>query len=684
MTASWLDIPSDSDFSLSNVPFGIFSLPPEDRPRCGTALGEYAVDLALLAEAGLLDDVFPLSRSIFRESTLNCFMQQPRPTWVAVRSRIIQLFEKDGPNHGLFENKELRSAAIRPLSEVTMHLPATIGDYTDFYSSKYHAINVGTMFRGKDNALQPNWLHLPVGYHGRSSTVVVSGTPIRRPCGQLQKDATDAKQGSTYGPCRLLDFELEVAFFVGGPDNVMGEAVVSVEQAYDRIFGFSLMNDWSARDIQKWEYVPLGPFTAKNFGTTISPWIITTMALEPFGDVKLPSSSGESVAQDPLPLDYLQDTTRKSSFDVQLEVAIQGNHMNKAENICRSNFSNLYWTSAQQLVHHAVTGCSMKAGDLLGSGTISGPAPDSYGSMLELSWKGTKEVLLGESGQFRKYVQDGDTVVMKGWAQKDGYGRVGFGPCNGKVLPAILQPQPADITSAHTTSDRYINFKLYQYWQSSSSWRVRIALEAKGIPYEMAVVNLKEKANQSDHYQSLINPMGQVPALQFRDTRTGKTACLSQSVAIMEFLEDAFPNSTPLLPIDPLDRASARAMIEVINSGTQPLQNAAILRDLEERSQGRIKATEEGNRRVRKGLTAMEAMVKERQSESGSHSLEYCMGGFNPSLVDVVLVPQLSNAKHLYGIDLETSFPTLAKIENACLQHPWFSKTLPSLQPGAM
>eukprot|EP00545_Synedropsis_sp_CCMP1620_P006937 CAMPEP_0119010764 /NCGR_PEP_ID=MMETSP1176-20130426/5231_1 /TAXON_ID=265551 /ORGANISM="Synedropsis recta cf, Strain CCMP1620" /LENGTH=718 /DNA_ID=CAMNT_0006963489 /DNA_START=74 /DNA_END=2230 /DNA_ORIENTATION=- len=717
MLTSWLDIPSDSDFSLSNIPFGIFSIPPEhQRPRCGTALGDHVVDLAVLAEAGLFDDVFPQGRNVFRESTLNSFMQQPRPIWVAVRNRIIQLFQTNGPNHDLESNRELRNAVLHPLmssssnsnnnNNVIMHLPATIGDYTDFYSSKQHATNVGTMFRGKDNALQPNWLHLPVGYHGRSSTVVVSGTPIRRPCGQLQKDKDDPKQGSTYGPCQQLDFELEVAFFVGGSsdnnndnendstDNAMSTSTsMSMEKAYDRIFGFTLMNDWSARDIQKWEYVPLGPFTAKNFGTTIAPWIITTMALEPFLVVDDEVDDEVGRTQDPLPLPYLQDATRKSSFDVQLEVAIQGEGMEKAEKICHSNFRHLYWTAAQQLVHHAVTGCTMKAGDLLGSGTISGSTPDSFGSMLELSWKGTKEVPLGDSGHVRQYIQDGDTVVMCGWAaQKEGGGRVGFGSCRGKVLPALpydghqLDNEAAAVTASADapsteTTERYMNLKLYGYWQSSSSWRVRIALEAKAIPYEKVMINVKDMEHQSENYKSSVNPMGQVPALQFEDKMTGKTACLSQSVAIMEFLEDAFPNSTPLMPVDPIDRAYARQMIEVINSGTQPLQNASILKDIEERSEGRIKALEEGHRRIHRGLAAMEKLVKQRQIES--HSTKYCMGGFSPSMVDVVLLPQLYNARHLYNVDLDVPFPALAKIEEACLKHPWFSNTHPTLQPGA-
>jgi fumarylacetoacetase len=286
------------------------------------------------------------------------------------------------------------------------------------------------MFRGPDNALQPNWLHLPVGYHGRSSTIVVDGTPVRRPKGQLQADATDPKKGSVFGACRLMDFELEMGAFVGIP-NEMGESV-DITKADEHIFGLVLLNDWSARDIQKWEYVPLGPFTAKNFATTISPWIVTLDALEPF---KAPTSAVEQ--KDPEPLPYLRDPDYHS-YDINLEVYIKGEGMEKDALVTRSNFKNLYWNVRQQLVHHTVTGCNMRPGDLLGSGTISGPTPESYGSMLELSWKGSKTIDIG-GGNTRKFLQDNDEVLMTGFCQGDGY-RVGFGDCNGKILPAKAFP----------------------------------------------------------------------------------------------------------------------------------------------------------------------------------------------------------------------------------------------------
>ena len=325
------------------------------------------------------------------------------------------------------DNPALRGAVLTPLTDCTMHLPAAIGDYTDFYSSREHATNVGIMFRGKENALQPNWLHLPVGYHGRASSVFLSGTDIVRPSGQLQKDGTYPRQGSVYGPCKLLDFELEVAFFVGGPPHPPGQAI-SMTKAQKRIFGYCLMNDWSARDIQKWEYVPLGPFGSKNFATTISPWIVSPLALEPF---KCLTSAKEQ--SDPEPLEYLRDPDY-SLYDIQLTVDIHTQRGTRAT-VTKSNFANLYWTPRQQLVHHSVTGCQMIPGDLLGSGTISGSTDDSLGSMLELSWKGEREITLGgDKRETRKFLQDGDTVIISGAGVKNGVGRVGFGMCTGKIL----------------------------------------------------------------------------------------------------------------------------------------------------------------------------------------------------------------------------------------------------------
>lgn len=303
-----------------------------------------------------------------------------------------------------------------------MELPVQIGDYTDFYSSREHATNVGTMFRGKDNALQPNWLHIPVGYHGRSSSVVVSGTDLHRPMGQTKADDADKP---SFGPSRLVDFELEMGFFVSG-GNDLG-STLCMKDAEEHIWGLALVNDWSARDIQKWEYVPLGPFLAKNFGTSISPWIVTPEALSPF--------RAEGPKQtDPEVLDYLKPERPDLTYDINLEVLLKGEKMDEPHKICTSNFKYLYWSMAQQLVHHSITGCNMRTGDLLASGTISGPTENSYGSMLELSWRGSKPLKF-PNGEERKFLQDGDSVILTGWAQGNGY-RVGFGTCEGKVLPA--------------------------------------------------------------------------------------------------------------------------------------------------------------------------------------------------------------------------------------------------------
>ena len=652
---SWFDIPHDSDFSLANIPFGVFSHEDDERRRCATRIGALVVDLSVIADAGLFDDVFPEARYAFAQSTLNAFMGYSRPVWVDVRNRIIQLL--DGTRTELANNRRLQAAAMHSSEHVIMHLPATIGDYTDFYSSRNHAENIGTMFRGKDNALQPNWLHLPVGYHGRSSTVVVSGHDIYRPCGQLQCEST---QGSIYAPCRQLDFELEVAFFVGGPENPMGNAL-TIDEAHDRIFGYVLMNDWSARDIQKWEYVPLGPFTAKNFATTISPWIVTAMALEEACTVTtLPQQH-----QEPEPLAYLQDPLGRTCYDVHLTVSIQGESMAEPVQVAQSNISDLYWTPAQQLAHHSVTGCTMKAGDLLGSGTIS--SKTQGGSMLELSWKGTKKVQLCDSGQVRTFLQDGDTVIMRGWAQ--GESRIGFGSCAGKILAVNEEVK----TLTPVPDEQYTDLKLYNFGRSSASWRVRIVLESKSIPYVIENVDLLSEANHAAEYADHINLMKQVPVLELKDN--GKLVRISQSIAIIEFLEEAFPTKTPLLPVNPVDRAKARQICQIVNSGIQPLQNVSYLQDLQERSEGRLQAADEARLRIRKGLVALEALV---QPCGDDEALCYSLGGFSPTLADAVLVPQLFNAKSFYGMDLEADFPTLNRILLTCLDHPWFAKTHPS------
>jgi fumarylacetoacetase len=411
---SWISIPSDSDFTLENIPFGIFSA--EGPARAGIAIGNQVLDLTVLQEFGLLDGL-GLPEGIFKSPVLNAFMALGKKVWTPTRDRIVQLLSED--NDELRGNTALCERALFDQAEVTMHLPVQVGDYTDFYSSREHATNVGTMFRDPANALLPNWLHLPVGYHGRASSIVVSGTPFHRPKGQTMAD--DAAT-PTFGPTRLLDFELEMAFIIGQP-NALGEPV-SVENAEDHIFGMVLFNDWSARDIQKWEYVPLGPFLAKNFASHVSPWIVTMDALEPF--------RVESPKQEPEVLPYLR-SSGPHNFDIALEVQIAPDGQ-APHTVCRSNFKYMYWSMAQQLAHHTVNGCNMRVGDMCASGTISGPTPDSFGSMLEISWKGTKPVQMPD-GTERRFIQDGDTVIMKGCCERNGV-RIGFGKVSAKVLPA--------------------------------------------------------------------------------------------------------------------------------------------------------------------------------------------------------------------------------------------------------
>eukprot|EP00007_Cunea_sp_BSH-02190019_P002367 CAMPEP_0174233490 /NCGR_PEP_ID=MMETSP0417-20130205/3510_1 /TAXON_ID=242541 /ORGANISM="Mayorella sp, Strain BSH-02190019" /LENGTH=431 /DNA_ID=CAMNT_0015311707 /DNA_START=67 /DNA_END=1362 /DNA_ORIENTATION=- len=423
--ASWVQVPKDSDFPLANLPYGVFvpksaGEPDASKAHIGVAIGEMILDLYVISESlpGLFADD-PALAAALRQPLLNDLMALSKPQWSAARAKITTLLT-EGADASLHE--ELRAKALVKQSDVTMLLPARIGDYTDFYSSREHATNVGTMFRGAANALQPNWLHLPVGYHGRASSVIVSGVDVHRPCGQTRPDENAPP---VFGPCRLLDFELEMAFFVGA-GNKLGHPI-TMEDAENHIFGMVVMNDWSARDIQKWEYVPLGPFLGKNWATSISPWVVTMEALEPF--------RVQGPAQDePKPLPYLQQV-KPSAYDIDLTVEIIPDGSSDTNVVTRSNFKHLYWPAVSQLVHHSVSGCNMRPGDLLGSGTISGPTEDSRGSMLEISWKGTTPITLKDGTQ-RKFLLDGDTVVMRGFCQKDGL-RIGFGSVSSKVLPAL-------------------------------------------------------------------------------------------------------------------------------------------------------------------------------------------------------------------------------------------------------
>lgn len=411
---SWVEVPEGSDFPIQNLPFGVFKT-KEHPPRLCTAIGNYVADLQILAEHGFFDDL-NIDLQVFSQPYLNDFMALGKEKTSAVRNRLSEILDQDLEE---WDASELASYFLLPQNKVEMLLPVKVGDYTDFYSSKEHATNVGKMFRDPEHALLPNWLHLPVGYHGRASSIIVSGTPVKRPMGQ--QIPTDAKQ-PVFGPSKLLDFELEMAFVVGRSTQ-LGEKI-DVNKAEDYIFGLTLFNDWSARDIQKWEYVPLGPFLGKSFASTISPWIVTLEALEPFrvaGPIQQPSV-----------LPYLQ-TKGNKNYDINLEVQLQPKN-GKAATVCRSNYKYMYWNMCQQLAHHSVNGCNFNVGDMCGSGTISGPTPDSYGSMLELSWRGTKPIAMPD-GSERKFIQDGDTVIMKGYGEKDGI-RIGFGEATGMVLPA--------------------------------------------------------------------------------------------------------------------------------------------------------------------------------------------------------------------------------------------------------
>ncbi|ONK22644.1 fumarylacetoacetase [Bacillus sp. VT-16-64] len=416
---SFIPVEPSNHFPIQNLPYGIFRLRDNSgNPRVGTAIGEYVLDLSVLEEEGYFQDIIDQEEKVFAAPFLNPFMAKGPDVWQSVRKRLQMLLSEDEPK--LRDNLQLRERALISQADVKMELPVKIGDYTDFYASKEHAANVGTMFRGKENALMPNWTHLPVGYHGRASSVVTSGTHFNRPCGQIKPaDATKP----IFTSCRQLDFELEMGFFIG-MGNQMGEPI-PVEKAEEQIFGMVLVNDWSARDIQAWEYQPLGPFLAKNFATSISPWVVPMEALEPFR-VKGPE-------QDPEPLPYLKHT-KPDSFDIHLEVYLKTQNMEKPDCIAASNYKYLYWSAAQQIAHHTITGCNLNTGDLLATGTISGPEKRSRGSLLELAWRGTEPVKLS-NGEERSWLEDGDELTLTGWCQGAGY-RIGFGEVTGTILPA--------------------------------------------------------------------------------------------------------------------------------------------------------------------------------------------------------------------------------------------------------
>jgi fumarylacetoacetase len=413
---SWINVEPQSDFPIQNLPFGIYTDATTKNHVC-SAIGNYIIDLHELAQHGFMAQL-NIDKNVFNNLFLNEFIDLGKEVTRAIRNRLSELLDKN--NTELQGNKEVFETIFKLQTSVNMLLPVKVGDYTDFYSSIDHATNIGTMIRDPKNALMPNWKYIPVGYHGRASSITVSGTAFHRPKGQMKPADVEVP---SFGPCKLLDFELETAYIIG-KSTKLGESI-STEKADDYIFGMVLFNDWSARDIQTWEYIPLGPFLSKNFASTISPWIVTLDALEPFRTA--------GYVQEPKVFPYLEYTGNKN-VDIKLQVAIQPEN-NTETVICNSNYKYMYWTMEQQLAHHTINGCNLNVGDMMGSGTISGPEPHEYGSMMELSWKGTKPIKLND-GSERKFINDNDTVILRGYCQNDKI-RIGFGECKAKLLPAI-------------------------------------------------------------------------------------------------------------------------------------------------------------------------------------------------------------------------------------------------------
>ena len=415
---SWVESANNEEcqFPLQNLPFGVARI-KNGSARCVAAIGDCIVDLCWLEANG---HVNPGGNGpVFDKPAINSFMELGPVAWDSVRNSLIDLLIEGG-NPLLKNDAGLRTEAIIPMASVTMLMPFKVAEYTDFYAGRQHATNVGTMFRGAENALPPNWLHIPIGYNGRASTVVVSGTPVRRPLGQLKPPNAESPY---FGPCKRLDIELELGAVIGTPSK-MGEPV-TIEQADEMIFGYVLLNDWSARDIQAWEYQPLGPFQAKAFATSISPWVVTKAALDQF---RVATPVREYAL-----LPYLEEPG-PMLYDIDLQITMQAAGADAATVLSRTNYSTMYYSAAQQLAHHASSGCKMNCGDLLGSGTISGPDKSAWGSLLEISWGG-KEPLTLDSGETRTFIEDGDMLTLKGWAQGDGF-RIGFGDCTGEILPA--------------------------------------------------------------------------------------------------------------------------------------------------------------------------------------------------------------------------------------------------------
>lgn len=420
---SWIKYEKDTQFPIQNIPFSVCFLIKQNTTRCCTRIGDFVIDLHSLERDGLLNSChykYSHDNPIFGGETLNKFIEQGRETWKDVRKSLQKIFVSDSE----FNNSESILSALHKIEDVENRMPVFVQDYTDFYSSKNHAFNMGAILRGPDNALQPNWVHLPVGYHGRASTIVVDRTKIRRPRGQIKPPNSEVP---IFSECKRLDYEVEIGVVIG-KSNKMGQPV-KVKEAEEYIFGLVLLNDWSARDIQAWEYQPLGPFNAKNFATTISPWIVTLEALEPF-KVELPK-------QDPTPLKYLHENINRS-YNIPIDVQMKTKSQNSLNKISESNYKYMYWTANQQIAHHTVTGCKLNVGDILGSGTISGTEQNTYGSIFELNNGGKAKVKVGD--EERLWIEDGDYVNFNAVVQGDGFS-IGFGPCGGEIIPALNEEE---------------------------------------------------------------------------------------------------------------------------------------------------------------------------------------------------------------------------------------------------
>jgi fumarylacetoacetase len=432
MARSWLSVSPDSPFSLANIPFGIISTEANSTPRPAIAIGDFVLDLKSFAAGDGFSELPSVSShlNVFSATTVNDFAALGRSVHREVRRYLQAVLQDDGPHPAVLkDNAGLRDKAVLAASSVKHHVPMRIGDYTDFYVGLNHAYNVGVLFRGPDNALQPNYKYLPVGYHGRASSIVVSGTPIRRPHGQILENPAATPKVPIFAPSRRLDMELELAAFVCKP-NALGDPV-RIDNADEHVFGLVLMNDWSARDVQAWEYVPLGPFTSKNFGTTISPWVVLMDALEPF---RTASRVVDAQSRDGM-LPYLREKRTDSSYDINFKIEMQPAGSDAKEIIARGNASDLLFSFPQLVTHHTATGCNLGTGDLLASGTISGTEPGTMGSFLEAS-KGGKEPITLQNGQKRTFLEDGDAIIITGAAGSEGQ-YVGFGECAGSILPAI-------------------------------------------------------------------------------------------------------------------------------------------------------------------------------------------------------------------------------------------------------